>query len=298
MGLRGRVFNEPLWLGENQLLAQARFANGAFYRAYRLDLRERCLTPCPRLSETMDNFRGSWSLSGDRKWVLWREGWLEREYHFTATRVEARRSLRWTVEGKEEHKTPFFGMPNSSYWIRLLRDRNLSTDTFMGAQLYDLDNPRWSKRIDFPPLKNVHPLAVLADGTILLSDWERYDETNIERRTITLTTLNLRNRHPRIQTFRVPVPGTSVVRGLYPTPDGTQLAWLTFQGSLRKGGDYAATQATLLVSDLTGRNARTIGALPFRYESDDYSTTLHGWCPDAKRVLLEARQQLFIIPTR
>lgn len=164
-------------------------------------------------------------------------------------------------------------------------------NSVVGVQLYDLNNPRWTRKISLPPLKNFYPLGVLADGAILLVR----NEANAPE--ITVTSLHLLNGIPRLKSNHLRAPSSGTVSALCPTSDGNHLAWLLFQGKIkaRYGGD-SPKQAALFISNRAGGNVRSLGTVPFGAASDEWNTVLHGWFPGDRRLLLEFRHQLFSVP--
>jgi hypothetical protein len=114
------LFQGPLWLSQNVLLAHSRMGDGFFDTPYRFDLRHQRLTPLPRLKAIITECKpADWDLSSDHRWILWCEGWNEPSYDFVATRIDGRRSVRWTV-GRADCGGPVFWLPGTHQWVHLL----------------------------------------------------------------------------------------------------------------------------------------------------------------------------------
>jgi hypothetical protein len=286
----GTLFDNPLWLSENVLLAHSRFADGFFLTPYELNLNKRHLTIQPQYKGITQNTKGGWQLSTDHRWMLWRRGWLENHYDFVATRRDGRVSVHWTVKHADS-EGPFFWLPGTHRWMHLLLQNHNSQ--MREAQIFDLDHPHRKQVIPLLHLYETRLLGFLPDGSLLLTNWEDADTKRFH-----FATLQLVNNRVTARSWKIALPDDGQSAQICLSPDGKRLVWLMQEGATRgKDGLHAdAKQATLYVSRTDGRHRHVLGTIPFAREGDAYNTFLHGWFPDNQQVLIQFHTRLYAVP--
>lgn len=279
-------FSSPSFLDANTVLANSLFADGAFDSVYQLDLRTQKVRHLPRLTDEM-NHQGymkpdNWKLSPDHEWLLWRDGWLEKEYAIVATRRDGSGSRRWEAKATQNrHQDTLFWLPGSGhYFVDFVSEDGGRLNR---ADIYLLDTPRQCRsRISLESLHaGTHVLGLLPGGTALAADdwdtnhWESEDHHSgvhlISFRFDTPTVWARRNT--------VRFGKGEGIRQIILSPDGRHLAWPI--------SDTAARCVSLQISRPDGTSRRT--ALRFSLPKGEDSEEIHclGWTPDCRSVLIE-----------
>jgi hypothetical protein len=287
------LFDDPLWLSENVLLAHSASGDGFFDTPYRFDLKHNRLTPLTRLNALIGASRpADWLLSSDHRWILWREtvwceGRNEAHFDFVAARINGRRSVRWTVDG-DHCNGPFFWQPGTHYWVHLMQSGGALSE----AQFFDLGHPHRKRVIPLPPIEQTDLLGVRPDGSVLLT--EEYYESSYDSRKekLRLTELRFVRGRAVTRTWAICVPSTGENAQISLSPDGKRLAWLIRQGATPEQAKNPQ-QAVLYVSGVDGTDSRWVGTIRFRTDHEQYYTFLPGWYPDSKRLLLRFRDRLY-----
>ena len=148
------------FLLSEEVIVSAGYADGAFNSAYRVNLktgaRRRDVWLTGQMGEAGYLKPRTWKLSPDRKWILWKDGELARDYSLVATPLNQSRrhshSIRWNLHSAvsvREAELAWF--PETHRWMELWSaGRDLPTE----AHLYDLSRPDFMRRIS---IASAHP---------------------------------------------------------------------------------------------------------------------------------------------
>lgn len=278
----GADFQEPLWLSNHRALAHNNVGDGYFSQAYVLDILTHIVVRQPRLSAQIIGYKvGDWTLSSDRRWVLWRQKVSLHEHHMVATRVDGAKSIRWTMK-MYPNGCSFYWLTGSHRWVYL---RSLDGNHISEARLYDLDERKPTRIMALKPIAETQLLGQLPNGGILPTLW--YDAYKTGR--LPLTEIRITRSGAEYEHRTLKLPDRGEVFAVYLSPNGKRLAFTVTAGQSDKPGN--GLSESLWACNVDGTQMRAIGRI-----GDPIS--LHGWLPSSNALLYDYKGSLYTVSTK